>query len=152
MTAKKPTRRAVKKSAKKPGKAKRAQPETFRARSFTASLTVNDLQRSIAWYRDFVGFVVGEEWKDNGKVLGVSLKAGSTELYLNQDDGAKGWDRKKGEGMSLHFTTAQKVDDVATRIKQAGGTLQSEPTDYPWGERAFRVKDPDGFILTISSR
>jgi uncharacterized glyoxalase superfamily protein PhnB len=32
-----------------------------------------------------------------------------------------------------------------------GGTLASEPTDMPWGQRVFRVKDPDGFVLVIAS-
>jgi hypothetical protein len=29
-------------------------------------------------------------------------------ILLNQDDGAKGFDRVKGEGFSLMFTTAQR--------------------------------------------
>src|SRR5687767_9781473 len=134
-----------------PGRTSRSQPETFRARSFSAALTVKDLQKSVAWYRDAVGFVVGREYERNGKVASVQMKAGSVEILLNQDDGAKGWDRKKGEGVGLYFTTAQPVDDIAQRIKQAGTALETEPTDMPWGARAFRVKDPDGFILAISS-
>ena len=35
----------------------RAQPESFRARSLAASLTVKDLRTSLAWYRDVMGFV-----------------------------------------------------------------------------------------------
>ena len=31
------------------------------------------------------------------------------------------------------------------------GTLVSEPTDMPWGARVFRVQDPDGYRLAISS-
>jgi hypothetical protein len=38
----------------------RAQPESFRARRLTASLTVNDIQASLAWYRDVVGSFVSE--------------------------------------------------------------------------------------------
>ena len=139
------------KSAKSAGRTSRSQPETFRARSFSASLTVKDLQKSVAWYRDAVGFVVGKEYEYNGKVASVSMKAGSVEILLNQDDGAKGWDRVKGVGIALYFTTAQRVDDIAERIKRAGTSLETEPTDMPWGQRAFRVQDPDGFKLAISS-
>ena len=35
--------------------------------------------------------------------------------------------------------------------KESGGILDSEPADMPWGARIFRLKDPDGFKLTISS-
>jgi lactoylglutathione lyase len=129
----------------------RAQPETFRAKALTASLTVKDLQKSVAWYRDVVGFYVEREHQRDGTLRAVSLAAGAVRILLNQDDGAKGMDRVKGEGFSLQFTTTQSVDDLANRIKKAGGTLASEPADMPWGPRVFRVVDPDGFKLVISS-
>ncbi len=129
----------------------RAAPETFRARSLSASLTVADLKKSLAWYRDVVGFVVEEEYEREGQLRAVALKAGDVRIVIGQDDGAKGWDRVKGEGFSLHFSTAQDVDEVAGRIKAKGGTLDMEPADMPWGARAFRITDLDGFKLNISS-
>jgi uncharacterized glyoxalase superfamily protein PhnB len=116
-----------------------------------ASLTVRDLAKSVAWYQDVLGFAVGERHQHEGRVVAVSLKAGRVEILLNQDDGAKGWDRQKGEGLSLQFTTMQSVDALAERVKAGGGTLQSEPADMPWGARAFRVADPDGFKLVFST-
>ncbi len=83
--------------------------------------------------------------------MAVSLKAGDVRILLGRDDGAKGWDRAKGEGFSLQITTAQSLDELASRIKEHGGTLASEPADMPWGVRMFRVQDPDGFRFTISS-
>jgi uncharacterized glyoxalase superfamily protein PhnB len=101
----------------------------------SASLTVNDLRRSLAWYRDVVGFVVDQEHERGGTLQAVSLKAGDVRILITQDDGAKGFDRVKGEGFSLMLTTAQSVDDVARRIIDRGGTLDSQPADMPW-ERA----------------
>jgi len=129
----------------------RAEPESFRARSLNASLTVNDLAKSIAWYRDVVGFTVDREHERNGKVVAASLKAGSIQILLGQDDGAKGMDRVKGAGFSLQFTTAQNIDELANRINSQGVRLETEPTDMPWGVRVFRVADPDGFKLVFSS-
>ncbi len=133
------------------GGTSRAQPESLRGRSLQASLTVNDLAKSLAWYHEVVGFVIGDKYEWDGEVKSVSLMAGSVRILLNQDDGAKGWDRVKGEGFSLQITTAQDVDEIARRIEELGGTLESEPADMPWGARLFRVKDPDGFTLVISS-
>jgi uncharacterized glyoxalase superfamily protein PhnB len=129
----------------------RAQPETLRARSLSASLTVKDLRRSLAWYRDVVGFIVDKEHERGGTLQAVSLRAGDVRILIAQDDGAKGFDRVKGEGFSLMLTTAQNVDDVAKRIAERGGTLDSQPADMPWGARIFRVRDPDGFKLVIAS-
>jgi uncharacterized glyoxalase superfamily protein PhnB len=80
-----------------------------------------------------------------------SLKAGDVRLLINQDDGAKGWDRVKGDGFSLQLTTDQNIDEIANRIKKLGGALDSEPANMPWGARLFRLRDPDGFKLVISS-
>ena len=133
------------------GENRRAEPESLRARVLSASLTVNDLKGSLAWYRDVVGFTVDQEHERDGKLRAVSLKAGTVRLLISQDDGARGRDRAKGEGFSLHLTTAQDVDRLAAGIRARGGALESEPADMPWGVRAFRLRDPDGFKLVISS-
>jgi uncharacterized glyoxalase superfamily protein PhnB len=139
------------KKAANAGTTERAHPETFRARALAASLTVKDLRKSVAWYRDVVGFTVDREYEREGKLRAVSLKAGAVAIVLTQDDGGKGLDRVKGEGFSLQFTTTQNVDAMADRIKDSGGTLASEPVDMHWGARIFRLKDPDGFNLVIAS-
>ena len=133
------------------GSTPRTQPESFRGRSLAASLTVSDLQRSLAWYRDVVGFTVDRKFEREGRLAAVALKAGAVELLLGQDDGAKGEGRVKGEGFSLQITTSQDVDALAKRIKDRGGLLTTEPADV-WGARVFRMQDPDGFRLTISSQ
>lgn len=123
----------------------------FSARALTASMTVKDLAKSHAWYRDVLGFTVKQEHQREGQLVAVSFKAGDVEILINQDDGKKGWERAKGEGISLMFTTPQGIDAYAARITSAGGTLATEPADMPWGARVFRVVDPDGFKLVFSS-
>ena len=133
------------------GPKQRSQPETFRARAISLSLTVKDLKKSVAWYRDVIGFIIAREFERDGQLRFVRMRAGTVDILLNQDDGAKGWDRQKGEGFSFQFTTAQDIDEVAKRIKSQGGTLETEPADMQWGVRSFRVRDPDGFRFSISS-
>ena len=106
---------------------------------------------SLAWYCDVVGFTVDRKHEREGRLVAVSLKAGDVRILLGQDDGAKGLDRVKGAGFSLQITTAQNLDELASRIKEHGGNLLSEPADMPWGVWMFRVQDPDGFRFTISS-
>jgi predicted enzyme related to lactoylglutathione lyase len=132
------------------GDTTRRDPESFRGRELSASLTVKDLERSVAWYRDVVGFTVDQVFERDGARLAVALKAGVVRILLTRDDGAKGLERAKGEGFSLMITTAQDVDALAQRMKERGGVLASEPADMH-GARAFRLVDLDGFKLTISS-
>ncbi len=133
------------------GAPQRAQPESLRARTLKAALTVRDLQKSLAWYLDVAGFTIEQKHEYEGKVRAVSLQAGDVHILIGQDDGKKGWDRVKGEGFSLQLVTAQDVDTVANEMKGRGAILESEPADMPWGPRLFRLRDPDGFILVISS-
>jgi uncharacterized glyoxalase superfamily protein PhnB len=160
---------AAKKKAAKSARSKKASPRASRAvkaaapaRKRTASgplalstaspsFTVDDLDRSLSWYRDVLGFGVEETWKnDDGKVMGVSLKAGDVSFMIGQDDWAKGRDRSKGEGFRIYCETRKSVDDLAKQIEGKGGRLDSGPTDQPWGVRDISITDPDGFKITIA--
>jgi len=152
---------APKKAAKKTGrnttkaKAKTAKPRTdgsaLGLSSASPSLTVGDLQKSLDWYRDVLGFKVGETWKDGaGKPIGAELKAGEVTFWIGQDDWKKGRDRKKGEGFRMFCMTKKSVDDIAKRVASRGGQLDHGPTDQEWGVREIALTDPDGFKITIA--
>ena len=129
--------------------ARRQQPETLRLRSIVPSFTVNDLQRSIAWYRDGLGFFVTERWEEGGRLEGVMLKAGACHLGLSQDDYSQGRDRIKGVGFRIWCETFQDVDLLAARLKRFGGTIVEEPGTR-WDTYSFTAQDPDGFKLTFA--
>jgi uncharacterized glyoxalase superfamily protein PhnB len=141
-------RPAAKRSATKRPPARR-QPETLRLRRIAPSFTATDLQRSIAFYRDVLGFVIGEEWREKGVLMGCEIHAGAATFMLGQDDFAKGRDRQKGIGMRMYCHTAQDVDRLAAQIKERGGMLDQEAKLMPWGDRVFMITDPDGFKLTF---
>jgi lactoylglutathione lyase len=126
-----------------------AEPETLRLRSVEPSLTVDDLEQSVRFYTEVLGFIVGERWTEGGVLRGVTLKAGACGLGLSQDDWAKGRDREKGQGMRIWCKTVQDIDGLAARIKAAGGRLTEEPMDQSFGRRSLSVDDPDGFHITI---
>ena len=137
---------------------RRAQPRKAPARAQSAglaltgmsvSLTVNDLQKSLAFYRDVLGFTVSDRWEREGTLVGAELKAGRGLVMIGQDDWKKGRDRAKGEGFRIYGETTQDVDRLAEQIKARGGTLSQEPLDAPWGARVLGIDDPDGFKITI---
>lgn len=127
-----------------------ASQNTLEGTGLQGAFTVNDINKSLEWYQN-VGFTVDQKYERDGKVVAASLKAGAARIVIGQDDGAKGWDRKKGEACSVQITTKQNIDELAARVKAAGVSLAVEPSDTPWGSRTFRLKDPDGFTFVISS-
>jgi uncharacterized glyoxalase superfamily protein PhnB len=132
------------------GERRRKDPESLRLRSVAPSFTVNNIEKSLAWYRDALGFTVGERWEQEGTLRGVELLAGQARFWLSQDDWKKGRVRVKGEGFRIYCETAQDVDAIAKRARAKGGALLEEPHDDPWGGRNFAVTDPDGFKITIA--
>lgn len=122
----------------------------LQVRSLVPTLTVNDLNRSLKFYRDGLGFAVTEEHKDDGVVKGVMIQAGNVTLGLSQDDFAKGRDRVKGIGLRFYIETDQDIHELAGQAKATGISLNEGPAPLPWGPVGFTVTDPDGFKLTIS--
>lgn len=127
-----------------------AESATLNAKSILPGLTVDDINKSIAFY-EALGFIVAQRWEDNGTLLAVMLQAGTLEIGLNQDDWKKGRDRQKGIGTRLNIETTQSIDEIAARVTAAGVKLDVEPFDTPWKTRQFELTDPSGFKLTVSS-
>lgn len=125
--------------------------EQLLGKELTASLTVNDLAASAAWYENVAGFAVTQKYEREGKLMAVSFSAGDVHILITQDDGKQGADRVKGAGFSLMITTTQDIDALAAAIRAAGGVLEGDPQTTPWGQRMFRLRDPDGFRFTIAS-
>ena len=131
------------------GQPERRKSQSLRLRSVTPTFTANDLQLSLAWYRDGLGFFVAERWEEGGKLEGVMLKAGTCEFGLSQDDFSKGRNRAKGVGFRLWCATTQDVDAIAARLRAFGGTIVEEPGER-YDSYGFTAQDPDGFKITIT--
>lgn len=140
----------ARKTAAKPAPA-RAGKSGLSLSEVSPGLTVNDVHKSLAFYRDVLGFAVGERWEDQGELRGVELGAGKTSFMIGQDDWKKGRHRAKGEGVRLYCTTDQDVDALAARVQASGGTLDHEPREE-WGMRAFSLSDLDGYKITIAAK
>jgi hypothetical protein len=121
----------------------RRQPETLRLRSMMPSYTVSGVGRSIAWYRDGLGFQVSERWEEAGKPKSVMLQAGSCRLGRAQYDFSKGRERAKGRGIP-HL-----VRDHPGHGCHRGSSPprrrrnHREPGDR-WSSYSFTAEDPTG--------
>lgn len=141
--------RSAPRSAARPEPIVRARPETLRLRSIAASLTVGDLERSLALYTKGFGFMVQQRWENGGRLEGVTLHAGTCEVNLSRDDGAKGADRVKGTGIRLWLETVQDLAALAERAESFGAHITDWPADREWGVRSFSADDLDGYHLSF---
>jgi catechol 2,3-dioxygenase-like lactoylglutathione lyase family enzyme len=121
------------------------------------AITVQDMDRSVGFYRDLLGFeVLGQLFLDEGTVKLVFLRSGGgcIELFEYRDQDAAtavGVPDTVGGFKHLALQT-DDVDGVAARLKAAGVAFTLEPLDAVGGVRLAFFRDPDGNLLEIVSR
>lgn len=113
---------------------------------------VKDMQKSLAFYLDGLGFELEGKWVDEGVIRWCSLRIGNAELML-QEFRTEGHDSRqfsenKGEGVSLFFFCDDAVGYY--RSVRSRGIDASEP-QVGNGMWVTSIADPDGYILYFQS-
>lgn len=116
------------------------------------TLTVEDFDQALAFYRDALGLDELADWStDAGRV--VVLEAGRATLELFDQAQAAAVDEiEAGRRVSGTVRLALKVadsDEAARRLVAAGADAGAPPVTTPWGDRNARVRAPDGIQLTL---
>jgi len=95
---------------------------------------------------------VGFELTENTEQHAV-LKLGDFAIELvparghEQDEFSKdAFAEGKGKGVYLQIEV-EKIDELYQDLIQKGLQPSAEPRDWPWGNREFVIKDPDGYKL-----
>lgn len=113
-------------------------------------LSVRDLPRSVAFYRDLLGGRPSYEFAGpDGLPVYVGLSLGSSELGISVDPTVA--DAPRPRPVALWAYVAD-CDATVEELRSAGVTIVAEPAVQEWGERVARVLDPDGNEIFIGSR
>ena len=61
------------------------------------------------------------------------------------------WTREAGNQLALAFECASpaEVDELWTRVRDAGFEADKEPWDAFWGQRYAQLRDPDGVPIDL---
>jgi catechol 2,3-dioxygenase-like lactoylglutathione lyase family enzyme len=124
------------------------------ARRAGAILAVRDVDASIAFYRDHLGFTVEATYDDPPY---ATLELAGTRLSLAEQGHAA--DDRPGVAMTAPADPARadvvlvvEVDDARAehaRLAARGVRFLAEPYEPPWGGCRFFCVDPDGFLVEI---
>jgi lactoylglutathione lyase len=122
--------------------------------TFRLELFVVDLPASIDFYNRILEFTLGEQHSDgytpltNGNVyLALNLRSTLPDDHPIQAVA----DERLGRGIEIVL----EVDDVAAMYEHVllqNWPMSDELRQRPWGLTDFRVVDPDGYYLRITSR
>jgi lactoylglutathione lyase len=121
-------------------------------RELRLSLTVENFDEALAFYRDALGLEQAGDWDaDEGRV--VLLKAGQATIELVDEAHARLIDAiEVGRRVAGPIRLALEVDDsaaLAGRLTDAGAELLGGPVVTPWQDRNVRLRAPDGVQLTL---
>lgn len=111
-------------------------------------LAVKDVNASVAFYRDVLGFEVrtvmqGADGTDN---FGIVNFCGSDFGLTLAGDAAKG-----GEGVvfMVYVTEDVNIDAYYEKVKAKTSNIYDPLHDEYWGDRLFTLRDADGYALSF---
>lgn len=116
------------------------------------ALAVNDLEKSISFYRDGLGFPKLDSpptvafFNLNGTWLGLSER---NDLAADAGVSAEG-NGYNGFSMAHNVINEEEVDKTMQEAINAGATLVKSPQSAHWGGYHGYFKDPDGHLWEVA--
>jgi len=122
------------------------------------TLGVDDLERSLAFYRDGLGLpskgMVGTEF-EHGAVAFFDLQPGMKLAIWPRESIAHDTGLARGPVSPTEFTLGhnvparEEVDRIMAQARRAGATITKEAHETFWGGYSGYFQDPDGHLWEI---
>lgn len=124
-------------------------------KSLTPNLIVSNVEQSIAFYRDTLGFDVETTVPDVTPYVFAILASGGVRIFLNAPEAAVTeypvlGSRPLGGTFTL-FVEAAGIRELYARLQPLVNVVM--PIEVKWyGQTEFAFEDPDGYVITIAER
>ena len=113
---------------------------------------VSDIEASVRYYVDGLGFEMTMKWIDEGKLRWCWLQRGGAALMLQEfrKEGHNAWvpEGKVGEGVSIYFICA---DALAIYREVTARGIQASRPFVGNGMWVTTLRDPDGYHVDFES-
>jgi lactoylglutathione lyase len=123
--------------------------------SLRLELFVVDMDRAIRFYRDVLGFALLGRERDYASLGHGEVVFGLWPVAKLPAAGGYFTRSRLSQDRGLGVEIVLEVDDIGAAYDgvRASGHLILEPLrNRPWGLTDFRLSDPDGYYLRITSR
>ncbi len=118
---------------------------------------VYDMHKSVAFYRDVLGFEVVSKYEPDGHFYWAMLKLGDATIMLNgryEDDTRPPQPdprRTPGHADTELYFGCPNVDEAYTHLVSKGCKV-AKPEVTHYGMKELFISDPDGFVLCFQQR
>jgi lactoylglutathione lyase len=117
-------------------------------------LSVKDLEGSLRFYRDLLGFTEAYRFPPSGDAAFVTVTAGTSEIGLGQlgpGPTLHGQPQRPAAGHRIELCIyVDNIDQAVDRLRSADVRVVLEPAEQPWGERISYIEDPDGNLVMLA--
>ena len=130
----------------------------MKARITVITIGVDDLERSLRFYRDGLGLstqgIRGEEF-EHGAVAFFGLQAGLTLALFPRASIARDSTVPEGPSSSTEFTlghnvsSRDEVDEIMQQAREAGAAIVKEAHETFWGGYSGYFEDPDRHLWEV---
>lgn len=121
---------------------------------FRVELYVNDIEASLKFYQDIIGLVLyGRNERSarfNYDCFSLLITSG-TILDDNHYFKSSAKSDVKGNGFEF-IIVVDELEKVYQRCLDKDYPIEVETENYPWDMRGFKIADPDGYFLRITSK
>jgi catechol 2,3-dioxygenase-like lactoylglutathione lyase family enzyme len=112
-----------------------------------AMIYLKDVAGGIAFYRDWLGFKLIEDFRHEGRPVYARMRApgGDGTIALHQaGPGAS----VASDGVRLYFEV-RELDEFCTKLRKRGFYFTQQPQMMPWGWRHAYLNDPEGHEISL---
>jgi catechol 2,3-dioxygenase-like lactoylglutathione lyase family enzyme len=122
---------------------------TAAVRALWPLLVVRDLDRSVRFYRERLGFTVVGQAEADGRMFWCRLERGQSSIMLQREEAEDGPADNRACGISLFFL-CDDADAMHAELA-ARGLLLAPPRPAYYGMTQLFVPEPDGYVLCFES-
>jgi uncharacterized glyoxalase superfamily protein PhnB len=122
---------------------------TAAIREIVPLLFVDNIEKSVAFYCDSLGFTMTSSWRPDDKLAWCRLERGGSAIMLQQACDEDGPPSGRGRGVEFFFLCDDA--DVIYREFREGGLPVEPPKVAFYAMNQVFVKDPDGYALCFQN-
>ena len=121
----------------------------------TPNLLVANVERSVAFYVDTLGFARGMTVPDESPLVFAAVTGGPVEIFFNDHATAvkeyPAFDGRPIGATGTLYIEVEGVDALHDRVKPKVKIVMPLVTQF-YGMREFAIEDPDGYVITFAER
>jgi uncharacterized glyoxalase superfamily protein PhnB len=129
---------------------------TMKFNKITPNLMVADMEKSLKFYRDVLGFTVSQTVPpENPPFIFAWMKRGEAELFLNQHMPAQPGQPDLYAGKAIGGTMAmyiplEGIEELHNTVANSGVKIAIPLHTEFYGMKEFAVHDPDGYVIIFA--